>query len=107
MMISPTMSTDNFVQTGLQSKPGIAVFDCDGTLWSNNSGEDFFYWSMKRGLVSADIEKWARQRYEDYRHGKVGEEAMCGEMTTMYESLRVADLGSAAAECFAAVANAD
>jgi phosphoserine phosphatase len=94
-------TANEFVQSVLQSKPRIAVFDCDGTLWSNNSGEDFFYWSMGRGLVSADLEKWARQRYEDYRHGKVGEEAMCGEMTTMYEGLRVADLESAAAEFFA------
>src|SRR6185312_10217893 len=73
-----------FLKTVLDSKPRIAVFDCDGTLWPNNSGEQFFYWSMEQGVVSADMIAKMKQRYEDYREGNVGEEDMCGEMTTMY-----------------------
>jgi phosphoserine phosphatase len=89
------------VNAVLASKPAIAVFDCDGTLWTNNSGEEFFYWSMEQGLVSAEVEKWARQRYEDYREGNVGEEEMCGEMTTMYAGVTVAEMEKAAAKFFA------
>src|SRR5438876_7732042 len=96
-------AADEFVQSVLQSKPRIAVFDCDGTLWTNNSGEDFFYWSMERGLVSKDVEQWARQRYDEYKRGNVDEIAMCGEMTTMYEGLRVKDVEAAATEFFAEV----
>jgi phosphoserine phosphatase len=104
-MTSPNNSkmTNDFVQSVLDSKPRIAVFDCDGTLWSKNSGEDFFYWSMDHGMVSAEVAEWARGRYEDYRQGKVGEEVMCGEMTTMYAGLQVSDIESAAQTFFAEV----
>src|SRR4051794_24036034 len=95
---SPTEFTDSVLRT----EPKIAVFDCDGTLWSNNSGEDFFYWSMEKKMVAPDIERWARARYEEYRMGHVGEEAMCGEMTTMYHGQRVDKIERAAAEFFPA-----
>ncbi|MCU1284749.1 MAG: Haloacid dehalogenase domain protein hydrolase [Acidobacteriales bacterium] len=95
--------TRNFIDAVLQSKPRIAVFDCDGTLWSNNSGENFFYWSLEQGLVSPEIEKWVRGRYEEYRQGHVAEGVMCGEMTTMYHGLRVEDMEKAAATFFAEV----
>src|ERR1700756_5186786 len=105
MMTSPSLSmsntSENFINSVLSLKPRIAVFDCDGTLWANNSGEDFFYWSMNRGMVSAGVQKWARNRYEDYRQGNVAEEVMCGEMTTMYAGLRVKEIEIAAAEFFA------
>jgi phosphoserine phosphatase len=96
-----SLPAKEFVNAVLASKLAIAVFDCDGTLWTNNSGEEFFYWSMKKGLVSAEVEKWARQRYEDYREGNVGEEEMCGEMTTMYAGVTVAEMEMAAAKFFA------
>jgi phosphoserine phosphatase len=91
-----------FVEGVIASRPRVAVFDCDGTLWANNSGEDFFYWSMEphRGLVNPNVAAWARQRYEDYRAGKVGEVQMCGEMTTMYAGTRLAALEAAASEFF-------
>jgi len=65
-----SLPVKDFLNAVLSSKPAIAVFDCDGTLWANNSGEEFFYWSMKQGLVSADVEKWARQRYEELSSGE-------------------------------------
>jgi phosphoserine phosphatase len=107
MMTSPSLSMSNtsehYINSVLTLEPRIAVFDCDGTLWANNSGEEFFYWSMDRGMVSADVQRWARNRYEDYRQGNVAEGVMCGEMTTMYAGLRVHDIETAAAEFFAEV----
>ena len=94
------LSADSFLRSVLALRPAIAVFDCDGTLWSNNSGEDFFYWSLDQGLVSDDVVRWAKARYDQYRAGEVSEETMCGEMTTMYEGLRVSDLESAAERFF-------
>ena len=98
-----SLPAHEFLTNILESKPSIAVFDCDGTLWLNNSGEDFFYWSMEQGLVSPDMSARMKQRYADYRVGKVGEEAMCGEMTTMYADRTVAEMETAAARFFAEV----
>jgi phosphoserine phosphatase len=89
-----------FAEQVLLVRPKIAVFDCDGTLWSNNSGEDFFYWSMDRGMVSDEIVQWATARYEDYRRGNVDETVMCGEMTSMYEGVKIAELEAGVAEFF-------
>lgn len=91
-----------FVARVLALRPQVAVFDCDGTLWANNSGEDFFYWSMERGMVSDDVVRWAKPRYEDYRRGNVDETVMCGEMTSMYAGLSVATIETAVKEFFAA-----
>jgi phosphoserine phosphatase len=92
--------SSEFLKTVLDSKPRIAVFDCDGTLWPNNSGEQFFYWSMEHGVVSADMMAKMKQRYEDYREGNVSEEDMCGEMTTMYAGVTVAGMEKAAVKFF-------
>lgn len=96
--------SEKFLASVLALRPRIAVFDCDGTLWSNNSGEDFYYWSLEpgRGLVSDEVVKWAYPRYDAYLRGEVGEEEMCGEMTSMYAGATVAKLEQAAAEFFAA-----
>ena len=76
------------IESVLQLRPTLAVFDCDGTLWSGDAGEGFFDWELKRGVVSDDIVRWARERYADYRAGKVGEDDMCGEMVTLHKGLR-------------------
>jgi phosphoserine phosphatase len=72
-----------FVDSVLALRPKIAVFDCDGTLWSGDSGADFFYWEMERGLLSPGVIDWVVPRYEDYKAGNVAEEVMCGEMVTI------------------------
>ena len=89
-----------FIESVLALKPAIAVFDCDGTLWSGDAGADFFYWEIDRGLVSREVGEWARARYKQYEAGKVGEEQMCGEMVTMNRGLSCESLQKAAAEFY-------
>jgi phosphoserine phosphatase len=83
-----TSDQTNFIEQVLALKPRIATFDCDGTLWSGDSGEGFFAWEMEQGLVSAEIANWARARYTDYKAGHVAEDVMCGEMVTMHRGMQ-------------------
>ncbi len=76
-------SAAQFVESVLALKPSIAVFDCDGTLWSGDAGADFFYWEIEHGIVSRATGEWAHARYEEYKAGRVGEEEICGEMVSM------------------------
>ncbi|MFZ0793332.1 MAG: haloacid dehalogenase-like hydrolase [Candidatus Korobacteraceae bacterium] len=89
-----------FVESVLALKPSIAVFDCDGTLWSGDAGADFFYWEIERGLVSREVGERARARYQEYEAGRIGEEQMCGDMVTMNRGLSHEVLRSAAEEFF-------
>jgi HAD superfamily phosphoserine phosphatase-like hydrolase len=79
-----------FIGSVLNLKPLVAAFDCDGTLWSGDAGEGFFSWELEleQRLVPAEIARWARSRYADYKAGQVAEEVMCGEMVTMHRGLR-------------------
>ena len=95
-----SLSAVDLLKNVLDSKPAIAVFDCDGTLWPNKSGEEFFYWSMEQGLVSAEMVARMKRRYQEYHEGSVGEEDMCGEMTTMYAGVSVAGMEKAAIAFF-------
>ena len=89
-----------FIENVLALQPEIAVFDCDGTLWSGDSGRDFFYWEIERGLVSRDIADAMLARYRLYEAGELGEEPMCAEMVTMHRGLAIDDLHQAAEEFF-------
>jgi len=89
-----------FVESVLALKPSIAVFDCDGTLWSGDAGADFFYWEIERGLVSREVGERSLARYKEYEAGIVDEEQMCGEMVTMNRGLSHKSLQQAAAEFF-------
>ncbi len=84
----------------LALKPSIAVFDCDGTLWSGDAGADFFYWEIERGLVTPEVARWAHGRYEEYKAGRVSEEQICGEMVTMNRGVSHEQLQRAAREFF-------
>jgi phosphoserine phosphatase len=88
LMTSLTLAQERFIDSVLRLAPRVAAFDCDGTLWSGDAGEGFFSWELEQGLVSDEIRRWARPRYEDYRAGNVPEEVMCGEMATMHRGLR-------------------
>ena len=92
-----------FIDSVVALKPKVAVFDCDGTLWSGDAGADFFYWEIKRGMVHADIAEWAVARYADYKAGLVDEETMCGEMVTMNAGIPERLLDEASEEFFSSV----
>ncbi len=92
-----------FIDSVLALNPAIAVFDCDGTLWSGDAGADFFYWEIEHGLVCGEVGRWARARYKEYEDGKVGEEQMCGEMVTMNRGLSHQALQRAAEEFYRTV----
>jgi len=89
-----------FVESVLRLQPQLAVFDCDGTLWSGDAGEGFFDWELTQGVLSDDIVRWARPRYADYKAGKVSEDAMCGEMVTMHSGLAESEVQAAATRYF-------
>ena len=93
-------SASQFVQSVLDLKPAIAVFDCDGTLWAGDAGEGFFYWAMDHGLMRKDVAAQAAARYCDYKAGKVDEETMCGEMVTIHSGYAIRDLERGAEEFF-------
>jgi phosphoserine phosphatase len=89
-----------FIDSVLALRPSIAVFDCDGTLWSGDAGADFFYWEMERGIVSPQVAEWARRRYDGYKAGDVSEEQICGEMVTMNRGVSHEKLQRAATDFF-------
>ncbi len=86
-----------FERLVLQSRPRVAVFDCDGTIWSGDSGYGFMEWSIEQGLVSRSTADWIDTRYRAYLAGTVTELQICGEMVQMYAGLQEAELRSAAA----------
>jgi phosphoserine phosphatase len=90
-----------FVNSVLKLRPKVAVFDCDGTLWSGDAGADFFYWEIEHGLIPKDTAAWALSRYDEYKAGKVDEETMCGEMVAIHSGLREDYIRKAAADFFA------
>ena len=89
-----------FIDDVLRLAPKLAVFDCDGTLWSGDAGEGFFDWELKRAIVSDEIVRWARPRYAEYKAGKVPEDVMCGEMVTMHRGLKESEVQEVAREYF-------
>src|SRR5205823_14865075 len=96
---SPAQAS-SFIDSVISLNPRLAVFDCDGTLWSGDAGERFFDWELKRGVVSDEIVRWARGRYVDYRAGKVSEDEMCGEMVTLHEGLKETEVIALGRELF-------
>src|SRR5664279_4360332 len=82
----------------LELKPKVAVFDCDGTLWSGDSGYGFMVWSLEQGLVSRSTSDWIDTRHRAYRAGTVSELQICGEMVQIYAGLREDELRKAATQ---------
>lgn len=92
MTETSSASQSILIESVLRLSPRLAVFDCDGTLWSGDAGERFFDWELKRGVVSEEIARWARARYAEYLAGKVSEDDMCGEMVQLHKGLREDDV---------------
>jgi len=90
-------TAEEFERLVFECKPKVAVFDCDGTLWSGDAGYGFMAWTLELGLVSRSTHDWLDNRYRAYRGGNVSEDAMCGEMVQMYAGLRDEELRAAAA----------
>ena len=82
----------------LASTSKVAVFDCDGTLWSGDSGVGFMNWSMQKGMVSRSTCDWIDTRYRSYLAGSVSEMNICAEMVQIYAGLREQELRDAAVE---------
>jgi phosphoserine phosphatase len=93
----PRWTAPQFERLVLASKPKVAVFDCDGTLWSGDAGYGFMAWSLEQGLVSRSTSDWIDTRYRAYLAGKVSELDICGEMVQIYAGLREQELRAAAA----------
>ncbi len=94
------LTTAAFRARVLALDPKIAVFDCDGTLWSGDAGSSFMRWSFETGLLSPEATAWLTDRYEGYKRGEVSELTICGEMVQVYRGLPVSRLRTAAAEFF-------
>ena len=90
------LSTEEFERSMMELKPKVAVFDCDGTLWSGDAGSSFMWWTMENGLLAPDAVDWLKSRYDGYKAGVVSELAICGEMVQVYQGLRESDLREAA-----------
>jgi phosphoserine phosphatase len=94
---SPKWTAQEFERLVLECNPKVAVFDCDGTLWSGDAGLGFMIWSMEQGLVSRSTSDWIDNRHRSYQQGHVSELEICGEMVQIYAGLREQELRAAAA----------
>src|ERR1700727_2006458 len=90
------LSTSEFHAAVYELSPKVAVFDCDGTLWSGDAGSSFMNWTIETGLVSREAMDWIDGRYRGYLKGEVSEAAICGEMVQMYQRLREEEMRQAA-----------
>jgi phosphoserine phosphatase len=100
LQLTPTAAA--FLDHVERQRPRIAAFDCDGTLWAGDTGEQFFYWELDRGLLPDAAARWLQARYRDYKSGKVSEETICGEMVTIHKGLSSATLQQEADKFFVA-----
>ena len=91
-------NAEEFERLVLDAQPKVAVFDCDGTIWSGDSGSAFLVWSLEQGLVSRSTSDWIDTRYRAYLAGKVSELEICGEIVQIYAGLREQELRRSAAE---------
>jgi phosphoserine phosphatase len=90
------LTPTEFHQAVVDLSPAIAVFDCDGTLWSGDAGSGFMHWSIETGLVSRDTADWIDAKYRGYLRSEVSELDICGQMVQMYQGLREEEMRTAA-----------
>jgi phosphoserine phosphatase len=102
VVVENRLSTLEFHSAVHALSPKVAVFDCDGTLWSGDAGSGFMQWTIETGLVSREATDWIDARYRGYLKGEVSEIAICGEMVQMYQRLRQEEMRRAAKAFFEA-----
>ena len=90
------LSTSEFHAAVHALSPTVAVFDCDGTLWSGDAGSGFMKWTIETGLLSREATDWIDARYRGYLRNEVSEVAICGEMVQLYQGLREEEMRRAA-----------
>jgi phosphoserine phosphatase len=95
--VTAKWTAEEFARRVIESAPRVAVFDCDGTLWSCDSGYGFMLWSLEQGLVSRETSDRIDTRHRAYLAGRVSEVDICGEMVQMYAGLHEDELRAAAA----------
>jgi phosphoserine phosphatase len=95
------LSTAEFHAAVSRLAPRVAVFDCDGTLWSGDAGSGFMRWTIETSLLAPKAIGWIEERYRRYIAGEVDELAICGEMVQVYAGLTEARMRQAAEEYFA------
>jgi HAD superfamily phosphoserine phosphatase-like hydrolase len=100
-LIAKLLETKEFTESVYELSPAVAVFDCDGTLWSGDAGSGFMNWTIDTGLISREATDWIDARYRGYKRGEVSEIAICGEMVQLYQGLREEEMRKAAREFFA------
>jgi HAD superfamily phosphoserine phosphatase-like hydrolase len=88
LFMTTSLSASVFIESILQLRPTLAVFDCDGTLWSGDLGERFFDWELRSGIFADETLRRMRSRYAEYKEGKISEDDMCGEMVTLHTGMR-------------------
>jgi len=96
------LTTEAFHAAVHQLSPTVAVFDCDGTLWSGDAGSTFMHWTIETGLVSRETADWIDAKYRGYKRGDVSELDICGQMVQMYHGLREEEMRNAARAFFSA-----
>jgi phosphoserine phosphatase len=101
-LLAPRLTAAEFHRAVLDLSPTVAVFDCDGTLWSGDSGSGFMNWSIETGLVSRDTASWIDARYRAYHRNEVSEYDICAQMVQMYHGLREDEVRAAARAFFPA-----
>ncbi len=100
ILTAKLLDTREFHATVHALSPAVAVFDCDGTLWSGDAGSSFMNWTIDKGLVSREATDWIDGRYRSYKRGEVSEAAICGEMVQLYQGLHEEEIRRAAREFF-------
>ncbi len=99
--VPESLATEEFLTRAANAASRMAVFDCDGTLWSGDAGSSFMRWTMDTGLLSRSATDWLNERYARYKSGDISELAICGEMVQVYEGIEETAMRNAAAKFFA------
>lgn len=95
------LTTADFHAAVRAEAPRVAVFDCDGTLWSGDAGSGFMRWTIDQQVLSPEKIAALDVRYRGYLAGQVSELDICGEMVQIYSGLTEREMRDTAAAFFA------